>query len=335
MSSKIKNQQVYGSSNYRRAAPAFHESHRTHMLIVALDYTRTGRPLSCSHAAKAVEEMSRQCGVQWLKTVYGDDCTREAVLAAVSEMTARCGPNDVFVLYFAGHGASPSGDASRSGESLVLVDRYSQVSSSTLLPGDELASAVIEGTHPETRVIFLMDTCHSEVLVDLRRGAWDGREAIVITGTQDPFAKDEDRGSIFTHAMLLAIDKLSKVGRDNYSVGMLFNALLLEDELVFGSAQDVTIQTAPRLPTDAMAWPLVPPSGSGYRAPLSRCAGRAAVTEGFGIARALSAYVRTEALDVPVSVEEYISHVQGQSLFNVKLHRACNAGCSTGGCALQ
>merc|ERR1719436_1275793 len=157
----IRNRQVNGSTNYSRAAPAFHpEDPRMHMLIEALDYKHTGRPLTCTTAARSVEELARQCGVQWLTPLYDEECTREQVLLAVRQMTSKCGPDDVFVLYFAGHGASPEDGAStrggggEEGESLVLVDRNGQVSSSTLLPGAELSDAVLEGCREETRVLF-------------------------------------------------------------------------------------------------------------------------------------------------------------------------------------
>ena len=36
------------------------EDHRMHMLIVALDYKRTGRPLDCVTHARNVEELARR-----------------------------------------------------------------------------------------------------------------------------------------------------------------------------------------------------------------------------------------------------------------------------------
>jgi len=337
---KVLNRQVDGSTNYKRAAPIFHRGdHKMHVLIVATDYKHTGRPLSCVAAARGVEELSRQCGVQWLTSLYDDECTPERVLRAVEQTTSKCGPDDVYVLYFAGHGmdAKDAGaQADGAGSSFVLVDKNGLVSSSTLLPGGELCSAVLGGVRPETRVLFIVDTCHSSTPLDLQDGHWEDRQVVAVSGTQDPHLVEEDRGCIFTHALLLAIDKLSKVGRDNYSVGMLFNAALHENELIFRGKQDLAVQPAPRFSAAAMAWPLVPPQG--YRAPLSRCCG----PEGFRgdaarrtVSMTLLPHVRQEALNVPVSIEEYVSHVSGQSRYNMKLHRACSAGCATGGCAVQ
>merc|ERR1712151_617892 len=108
---------------------------------------------------------------------------------------------------------------------------------------------------------------------------------------------------------------------------MGYNATLHEDDVVFNNKQDITIQTAPSFATESMAWPLVPPVG--YQAPLNRCGGpggisRNAVAE--GVSPELMSHVNQEALNVPVSIEEYVSHVQGGTLFQLKPCRACTAG---------
>lgn len=338
---KVQNHQVNGQSRYKRAAPIFHqpEDHRIHMIIVALDYKHSGRPLTSTTAARNIEELARQCGVQWIKPMYDDECTKEGILDEVKRMTSKCGPEDVFILYFAGHGMSTKvkGGQAEEVDALVLLDRNGQVSPSTLLRGDELAREVLDGCkHETTRILILTDVCHPVSLVDLGTPAWEGRQAILIAGVQDQRTAEEDRGSIFSHTLLLAIDKLSKVGRDNYAVGMLFNAALHENDLVFSSKQDMLLQTAPKFGTDEMAWPLVPPVG--YQAPLSRCAGPGGIRSDagrLGVSPALLQHVRQEALNVPVSIEEYVSHVTGQSLFGMKPCRACNAGCSGAACLLQ
>jgi len=308
-----------------------------HVLIVALDYARTNRPVTYTTTARNVEELARQCGVHWLTTLYDEDATRSALSAALKQMTARCGPDDVFVFYFAGHGAV-SGDTPDSGDAFVLVDQNGKVSAKTLVPSDEVARAVLEGCHPDTRVVFLVDTCYNSSILDLGREGWDRRQAVLIAGTLDErcSSEQEDSGGIFSHILLLAIDKLSKVGRENYSAGMLFNAALHENDLVFRSKQDLTIQTPARFLSDAMAWPLVPPAG--YQAPLNRCAtatGLRSDSAALGVPSVMLQFVRKESLNVPVSVEEYVSQVQGASLFGLKGNRACQAGCSTGDCTVQ
>ncbi|OLP80116.1 hypothetical protein AK812_SmicGene39513 [Symbiodinium microadriaticum] len=77
---------------------------------------------------------------------------------------------------------------------------------------------------------------------------------------------------------------------------------------------------------------------AGYQAPLSRCTGPGGILSNasmFGISSALLRHVVQEALNAPVSIEEYLSHVQGLSSFGFKPCRACSAGYSPATCGLQ
>lgn len=334
---RVTNHQVNGQANFTRAAPMFHyeQDHRMHMLLVAVDYENTGRPLTCTTDARNVEELAKYCRMQTLVALYSEQCIKEDVLAAIRQIGSKCGPDDYFVFYFAGHGtnlADALGDEGKSQEeAFVFVNRKGQVSSDTLLSDEELCCEIISSLPVEARILIIADCCHSTPIVNLNRTRWEGRHVICITGCQF----ESVSGGILTHSMLLAIDKLSKVGRDNYSVGMLFNAALHEDELVFGSKQDLHIQTSPNFSTCAMAWPLVPPVG--YQAPLSRCAAAGSIRSRAAeewISPELLQYVTPEALNAPVSVEEYISYVQGGGAM-FKPCRACSAGCSSGQCSIQ
>jgi len=235
-------------------------------------------------------------------------------------------------MYFEGHATALS-DPDRQGlhdEALVLVDPNGKASPATLFLEEEFTSLVLENFKPQTRVIVLTDAGHEVAVLDLSQERWKARQIVSISAIEAVRSSGEDcRRGIFVHALLLAIDKLSKVGRDNYSVGMLFNAWLLEDELVFRGLQEIEIQAPSDFSPDAMAWPLVPPAG--YQAPLSRCTGPGGILSNasmFGISSALLRHVVQEALNAPVSIEEYLSHVQGLSSFGFKPCRACSAGYS-------
>ncbi|CAE7831951.1 unnamed protein product [Symbiodinium sp. CCMP2592] len=81
-----------------------------------------------------------------------------------------------------------------------------------------------------------------------------------------------------------------------------------------------------------------PSAKAGYQAPLSRCTGPGGILSNasmFGISSALLRHVVQEALNAPVSIEEYLSHVQGLSSFGFKPCRACSAGYSPATCGLQ
>lgn len=335
-----RNRQVSGASNYKRAAPIFHrEDHRIYMLILALDYANSKQRLPSVNDAKHMEELAKQCGVHEVLTLYNTQCTKDAVRRAIRSAGSRCDVNDYFVMYFEGHATALS-DPDRQGlhdEALVLVDPNGKASPATLFLEEEFTSLVLENFKPQTRVIVLTDAGHEVAVLDLSQERWKARQIVSISAIEAVRSSGEDcRRGIFVHALLLAIDKLSKVGRDNYSVGMLFNAWLLEDELVFRGLQEIEIQAPSDFSPDAMAWPLVPPAG--YQAPLSRCTGPGGILSNasmFGISSALLRHVVQEALNAPVSIEEYLSHVQGLSSFGFKPCRACSAGYSPATCGLQ
>lgn len=310
-----------------------------HMLIVALDYRRSERPLSATADARSVEELARQCGVHWLMPLYNEDATKPAVLDALRKMGSQCGRDDYLIFYFSGRGArAPTSDArSEANEAYACVQRNGAVSPEAMLLDSELRGMVTSSCHEETRIIILEDMCHSGTVVDLGREQWAGRQVVLVSGCQGAtIPEDGIRSGVFTHSLLLAVDKLSKVGRDNYSLGMLYNAALLEDELVFGARQDLTIQTAPGFAADNMAWPLVPPVG--YQAPLTRCAGPGGVSSNaamMGISPGMLQCVAQEELNKPVGIEEYLYLVQGTSMLGFKPCRGCSSGCATGSCSVQ
>lgn len=334
-----RNVQVNGASNYKRAAPIFHsEDHRIHLLILALDYSNSKQRLPSVIDAKHIEDLAKQCGVHEVLTLYNQQCTKDAVRKAIKTTGSKCGVNDYFILYYEGHGTvlrDPDFQSAHD-EAFVLVDPNGKASPATLFLENDFSTLVLDNFKPETRIILLTDPGHEVPVIDVTREYWAGRQIVHVSAV-DARRSDEDlRRGIFTHALLLAIDKLSRVGRDNYSVGMLFNAWLLEDEQVFRGMQDLEIQTSENFSPDAMAWPLVPPAG--YQAPLSRCTGPAGVLSNasmFGIQSSLLQHVVQEALNAPVSIEEYLNYVQGQARFQFKPCRACSSGYAPAPCSLQ
>jgi len=270
---------VPSSRNYARAGPKVGDAGEVHMLIVALDYKRTGNPLTCSIDGKNMQKLAAQCGVQDVVAMYDEQCTRENVLAAIEEVGGRCGEDDYFVLYYSGHGTqvedSDGDEDEGQDEALCLVSPDGQISMDTLLVDDDLAEALTEAVDEGARIIVLTDCCHSGTICDFEKDIWDGREAISIAGCLDnQTSGDIGKGGIFTHSMLLAIDQLQDAGEEDYSVGMLFNGTLENDNKVFNSAQDITLKAPPGFSPDRMAWPLTPDDD--YRAPLTQAAQQAA-----------------------------------------------------------
>jgi hypothetical protein len=192
----------------------------------------------------------------------------------------------VFVFYFAGRGTQikdVSGDEEDGlDEAFVLVNGSGQVTSDTLMLDDDFSDAIYGACHDDNTIRILILTDCGFDIADLSGGKWHGRKAISIAafGGSDN-ADGSIIGGLFTQAMLLGVDrigslgiyhtrdKVGHLGLDNlYSVGMLYNASLIENAAVFASKQQVTIQCTKNATADKMPWPFVAPAG--YEAPLRR-----------------------------------------------------------------
>lgn len=274
------NEEIPADGIYDRSAPKVSGEGEIHMLIVALDYKRTQNPLTCSQDGRNMEALARQCGVTDLVSMYDEQCTKEAVLAAIGQVGGRCGEDDYFILYYSGHGTQVNDEDEDEDEgqdeALCLVDGQGQVSRSTLLIDDDLAEILTGAVDEDARILVLTDCCHSGTICDFDKEIWAGRQACSIAGCLDSQTSgDMGKGGIYTHSMLLAIDQLEDAGQEDYSVGMLYNATVENDDKVFNSAQDITIQCPPDFTPHEMAWPLIP-DGFNYLAPLTQAAQQAA-----------------------------------------------------------
>lgn len=136
---------------------------------------------------------------------------------------------------------------------------------------DDFVTCVCDSVPDSAQVLILTDCCHSGTIADLDGEQWAGRKAISVTGCLDSQTSgDMGRGGIFTHSMLMAIENLQRSGEQEYSVGAMFNATLVEDKRIFNSAQDITIQCTSSVKPDEMQWPMTP--AERYQAPLSQAA---------------------------------------------------------------
>mmetsp|Transcript_72474 Transcript_72474/g.172775 ORF Transcript_72474/g.172775 Transcript_72474/m.172775 type:complete len:349 (+) Transcript_72474:123-1169(+) len=324
------NKPVTSTSNYFTAAPV-HQGGENHVLICALDYKKTNNPLTCTLDAKNVKSLCEACGVRDVVMMLDEQCTREAVQTAIQQACRRCvPPNDVFIFYYSGHGVQvtdKNGDeASGQDDAFALVNEKGQISAQTLLLDDEFSDLLTANLHPTVRSLVLTDCCHSGTIADFSGSKWKGRSAISITGcTDEETSGDMGKGGIFTHSMLLAIDRLQTANMHDYSAGALYNATLKEAERVFHPDQDITLETPDGFTSDQLAWPLVPVSE--YKAPLSKAADHANPEKkgneqqklvsthpdtlaSMGVTPEMLKSLKTNAINMPVKAEEYFHQIQ-------------------------
>mmetsp|Transcript_87035 Transcript_87035/g.245502 ORF Transcript_87035/g.245502 Transcript_87035/m.245502 type:complete len:683 (-) Transcript_87035:327-2375(-) len=244
---------------------------RVHMIVVALDYKKTRYALTCSWNGENVVELAERCGAK-VEKLYNEHATVANVSALVREVASRCGPDDSFVFYYAGHGSgAPEDDFGEVGaearrrDEFCLVDDHGLVSCDAHLRGEDFARLVTSGVHRETRIVLLADCRRPGAVVDLNHACWEGHHVVSLLGCQGQQASGNKGGGAFTHAMLLAVDDLAKRGQKDYSLNELYDEAVCMEDSTLKSGQDISIQTRPN---GCMPWPLVPREA--YTAPLRR-----------------------------------------------------------------
>mmetsp|Transcript_95239 Transcript_95239/g.269059 ORF Transcript_95239/g.269059 Transcript_95239/m.269059 type:complete len:358 (+) Transcript_95239:97-1170(+) len=280
MATRAKNQMVGSEPDFDKGAPS---PDQVHVLICALDYKGTGNELTCTLDGNNMQTLCRACGIQDMQVMYDNECTKENVSAKIQEMGQRVGEDDYFIFYYSGHGTSmqdTNGDeADGMDEALCFVGPGGQLAGNYFMSDDEFTDVVTEAISEDARILILTDCCHSGTIGDLDKDAWEGRQVITITGCTDTETSgDIGKGGIFTHSMLLAIDHLQQSGEDEYSVGLLYNATVHEDDEVFHSQQDITLNSSHGIKPKQMAWPLIPQGE--YKAPLNQAVSTAATQAG-------------------------------------------------------
>jgi len=272
---KRTNQTVRGRATYERGT----QRGNAHLLIVALDYIGTPQQCQSTTNAHNMEHLAELCGVSCV-SLYNDGCKKRLVCEAIQSSGGKCGPQDTLVIYYAGYARQLEDDNGDEvdgfDEALVLYDEKGKLSEDGLLRDDDFGRTVADSCTPEANVLIIADCNNSGSIADLNSAIWRDRRAISISACRDSQNVAEAAlggGGIFTHSMLLAIDRLGRLSETEYSVGLLFNAALKEDFEVFDSKQDFTIQALDNCQPDSMLWPLIPPAG--YDSPLREAANKA------------------------------------------------------------
>jgi len=248
-----------------------------HVLVAALDGGSPAQPLRCSTSGVNFEELARASAAHGLEVLLNEQCTKERVLGAIESLGERCRPEDCFLLYFSGHGATlGGGETGEPQEQAFRLAPPAQPGTTPALAAEELhlrngllARTLARHLCPGVKVLIVTDCCHTGTIVDLALDEWDNRQALAVSGCIE--AEAFGPSGLFTHALLYAIDALR--GTPRYSVGALYKAVQQENSRIFGGAQGVAIQASRGTASRDFVWPLVPEAS--YQSPLARAAAAA------------------------------------------------------------
>mmetsp|Transcript_14543 Transcript_14543/g.31866 ORF Transcript_14543/g.31866 Transcript_14543/m.31866 type:complete len:327 (+) Transcript_14543:62-1042(+) len=308
--SKTYNQAVEAESEFQRLAPLHDPKSQMRILISAIDYKGTPLELTASRDGNNFRDLATACGAQDITMLYDNMATKENVTRAIREIGMRTGEDDYFIFFYAGHGTQVDDEdhdeEDGQDEAYCFVTPQGELNEDSVMSDDVFAEVVSSSFNKRTRILIISDCCHSGSIADFDRPCWANRRAVSISGCQDhQESGDTGHGGIFTHALLLAVDKLQNHGQDCYSCGMLHNAVLHEVTKVFRGGQKVTMARPPTFGSGKMAWPLLPIED--YTSPLSMAkSGRSFAS--LGIPPFVSGSI-SKLTDITAGAEDYVDRI--------------------------
>merc|ERR1719410_1642539 len=218
-----------------------------HMVICGIDYSCDTQswagppphghgPLDTHYAFEMMKDLAWKSGAQYM-TLWNQECTKERIAQAITEVASKCRPEDTFIFYYTGHGDQlPNMDGSDGGqdECLCLVDANGntddpsyQYRNQVWLRDDHLIIPMIQATNPQVKVLVIVDACHSGTICDFdQESEWARRRqrAISMTGCEDTeTSAGTGKGGMFTRALTKAVQDLQ--GRP-YNVSTVYNKTL-------------------------------------------------------------------------------------------------------------
>jgi len=273
----------------RRGLPAVHQSDmplslfqtpylqptaEKHAVIVWNDYNwqplvaeRWG-PLDTQKGARFFRGLAESSGVRDIVEISRRQCTPDGIRNAIFQVGSRCGPQDVFIFYYSGHGETvedQDGDeADGRDEAICTVDAAGRCSKSTWLRDDDFSLYLVSYVRAAT-VVVLMDCCHSGTMADFGRPHWleNDKKGVSISGCRDAgVSYGTGDGGVFTHAMCRAAQNLARKGQGQMHSMAVFYNQLLQDAMPLkaqhGSKQQIVLDSADSSHLHSIIWPLVP-----------------------------------------------------------------------------
>jgi len=221
-----------------------------------------GEKLDTSENAECMIKILQDSGVDSVKTLSNLEATRENVISEIRRVGELCDENDIFFFFYSGHGnPMPDDDGDEedgSDEAMCLPRADGTCDEKSWLRDDDFSAEIANVTAGHK--LMILDCCHSGTMLDFGKEIWQGQSAMSIVGCKD---KQESaamgggtRGGAFTKCVNAAVRSLGDEGT-KVSVGFIFNTICQYAPTFIppGHAQDITINCAPGVTPDMMAWP--------------------------------------------------------------------------------
>lgn len=262
-----------GCSKEEEDFEGFHDSGgEVRVLIVALNYDYSdGNELTGISDGKRMVNLCRRAEVEDV-TFLKDDVpmdsdefpNRKNVRNAIKEVASRCGDDDYFVFFYAGHGenvpdAPPMDEDDGMDEALVTPGPDGDLDPQYFFVDDELAALLKAHVPPACRILVLFDCCHSATMVDIDSFVWGNHKILSISACQDnEESTDTGRGGVLTIAIDRAMSDLARArGEQEYSIDAIYKRIV-RHAASMADDQELSISHANMDPGNT-AWPLPHP----------------------------------------------------------------------------
>jgi len=201
--------------------------------------------------------------------------TKKAVLAEWARIGGLMHCNDVFIFFYAGHGALEKSndledqpEGKKKDDALCFVDPDGKPN---FWRDHDIAQTIYKDFHPDAHLLFVTDCCHSGTVCDLSRKILTGRPIVHLAAVKDEqVAQDLGDGGAFTCSIVETIEHLVRKdgpGEREFSVVHFFNTC--HDRYGYRFAnQDFCFERTAHFDPDTFKWPLVPPAGWSMNDPL-------------------------------------------------------------------
>ncbi len=186
---------------------------RNYALIVGIsEYPEYGRLAYATNDAIGMAGLARKRGFDYLTLLLNGDATREKIVAAIDDLHARLGPEDVLTFFYSGHALRQSNAAGGYDGYLVPFGCHKGRELEEGLAMADVASMLAD--LPNRYLTVFIDACHGAMLADavadgmadVRTGGVSNRiVAVVASSGAGEMAFESDGHGVFTGGLLNAL----------------------------------------------------------------------------------------------------------------------------------